>query len=85
LDQYLPATYKNWLALFLGSHANYTGTYVKKVAIPTDSPDGYANIEGLKLLIGTTYAVGYFMADESTATGRTSLSASSTFTVGQTG
>jgi hypothetical protein len=84
LDQYIPATNKNWVALFLGAHANYTGSYVKKVAVPTDSADGYATIEGVKLLIGTTYSVGYFLVDEAGTNGRTSLAASATFTVGQT-
>lgn len=82
LDQYTPATNKNWVALFLGQHANYGGSFVKKQMIVTDSRDGYVVIQGVKLLIGTTYTVGYFMADETSTNGRTSLAASSSFTVG---
>lgn len=82
LDQYLPATNKNWAALFLGGHANYSGSFIKKASIPTDSRDGYLVIQGVKLLIGTTYTVGYLMVDEGGTNGRTSIAASSTFTVG---
>lgn len=82
LDQYAPATNKNWAALFLGGHANYNGSILKKAPIPTDSPDGYLVVQGVKLLIGTTYTIGYLMVDESGTNGRTSIAASSTFTVG---
>ena len=37
-------------------------------------------IDGVKLLIGVSYVVGYFMVEPKT--GRTSLAASATFTVG---
>lgn len=82
LDQYLPVTNKNWAALFLGAHANYSGPFMKKASIASDSSDGYLIFEGVKLLIGTTYTVGYLMVDEAGTNGRTSIAASSTFRVG---
>jgi hypothetical protein len=83
LSQYTPATNKNWVGLFLGPYATYSGPIMKKASVPTDIDNGYVTLEGVKLLIGTTYTVGYFLVDESSTNGRTSLAASSTFTVGQ--
>jgi hypothetical protein len=83
LPLYTPATHKNWIGLFLGAHAGYSAPIMKKTMVPTDSPEGFVFIEGVRLLIGTTYTVGYFMVDETSTNGRTSLAASSTFTVGQ--
>jgi hypothetical protein len=83
LTLYTPASNKNWVGVFLGAQAGYYAPIVKKQMILTDAADGFVVIEGVRLLIGTTYTVGYFMVDESSTNGRTSLAASSTFTVGQ--
>lgn len=80
LNAYPPATNKNWLGLWQGGQVPYAGDPKKVTAIPTDDQDGYPVIEGVTLLINTTYSVGYFMVEK--ATGRTSLAAQSTFTVG---
>lgn len=80
LPAYQPATNKNWIGIWQGGTVPYSGDPIKSVNITNDIPSGYAVIEGIKLLIGTTYSLGYFMVQPSN--GRTSLAASATFTVG---
>jgi hypothetical protein len=80
LNSYTPATNKNWLGLWQGGNVPYASDPKKAIVIPTNDQSGYPVIEGVTLLINTTYSVGYFMVERST--GRTSLSASTTFTVG---
>ncbi len=80
LPAYQPATNKNWIGIWQGGMVPYAGEPMKAVNIANDNPSGYAIIDNIKLLIGTTYTLGYFMVPS--ATGRTSLAASATFTVG---
>jgi hypothetical protein len=82
LQSYQPASNKNWVALFQGSNVPYSGDWIKKVDIPGDTYNGYVFIRDVTLLIRTTYSVGYFMVEPTT--GRTSLAASTTFTIGAT-
>jgi hypothetical protein len=82
LAQYLPATNKNWIGLWQGPQVPYSGDSLISVNVTKDAPpSGYAVLQGVKLLIGLSYSVGYFMVDP--VKGRTSLAASATFTVGQ--
>ena len=82
LDQYLPATNKNWIGIWQGPQVPFAGDPLKAVNITQDAPPrGYAILDGIKLLFGVSYCVGYFVVDA--VKGRTSLAASSTFTVGQ--
>ncbi|MCX6593790.1 MAG: hypothetical protein NTZ56_19925 [Acidobacteria bacterium] len=81
LPQYSPATNKNWIGIWQGSQVPYSGDPIKRVDVTQDAPSsGYAVIEGIKLLIGVSYCVGYFSVEP--VKGRTSLAASATFTVG---
>lgn len=81
LPQYSPATNKNWIGIWQGTQVPYTGDPIKKVDVSQDAPSsGYAVIEGIKLLIGVSYCVGYFVVEP--VKGRTSLAASASFTVG---
>jgi hypothetical protein len=81
LPQYLPATNKNWIGLWQGPQVPYSGDPIAKVSITKDAPpSGYTTIQGIKLLIGLSYSVGYFMVDP--VKGRTSLAASANFTIG---
>jgi len=81
LPAYQPSTYKNWIGIWQGGTVPYSGDAIRTVNIPNDTPSGYAIVEGVKLLIGTTYSLGYFVAQPST--GRTALAASAMFTVGE--
>jgi hypothetical protein len=81
LPLYTPATNKNWLGLWAGAYVPYSGDPIKAVNITQDAPpSGYTVIDGVSLLIGFSYVVGYFMVEPKT--GRTSLAAASSFTVG---
>jgi hypothetical protein len=81
LPQYLPATNKNWIGLWQGPQVPYSGDPIAKVSITKDAPpSGYTTIQGIKLLIGLSYSVGYFMVDP--VKGRTSLAASANFIIG---
>lgn len=82
LPQYSPATNKNWIGLWQGSQVPYSGEPQKRINVTQDAPpSGYGYLQGVTLLIGVSYCVGYFMVDP--AKGRTSLAAQATFTVGQ--
>jgi hypothetical protein len=82
LESYQPAANKNWIGLFIGSQVPYAGEPLKKINVTQNAPSGgYATIDGVQLLIGVQYAIGYFLVDP--ATGRTSLAASTSFVVGQ--
>jgi hypothetical protein len=81
LQLYTPASNKNWLGLWMGNQVPWSGDPIKAVNISQDAPSsGYAVIDGVNLLIGVSYVVGYFMVDPKS--GRTSLAASASFTVG---
>jgi hypothetical protein len=80
LNSYSPATNKNWIGLWQGAQVPYGGDPKKLITIPTDDQEGYPVMEGISLLINTTYSMGYFMVEK--ATGRTSMAAQTTFTVG---
>lgn len=80
LAQYTPATNKNWIGIWQSPHVPYSGEPMAKISITNDAPSGYGVIQGIKLLIGYSYAVGYFMVDP--VKGRTSLAAAASFTVG---
>jgi hypothetical protein len=81
LPLYAPATNKNWLGLWMGAQVPWSGDPIKIVNISQDAPpSGYAIIDGISLLIGVSYVVGYFMVEPKT--GRTSLAAAASFTVG---
>jgi len=80
LADYTPQTNKNWIGLWLGSQVPWSGDPIKSIKVTPDFPSsGYAYMDGIDLLIGLQYVVGYFVVDQ--ATGRTALAASSTFTV----
>jgi hypothetical protein len=77
---YTPQTNKNWVGLWLGGQVPWSGDPIKSLKVtPDQPPSGYLYMDGIDLLIGYQYSVGYFMVDQ--ATGRTSLAASATFTV----
>lgn len=80
LPQYQPATNKNWIGLWQSPQVPYDGDPVAKLSLSNDAPSGYATIQGVTLLIGYSYSVGYFMVEP--VKGRTSLAAGATFTVG---
>lgn len=81
LPQYLPATNKNWIGLWQGSQVPYDGAPISQLTIQQDAPStGYATLQGMQLLIGFSYSVGYFMVEPTS--GRRSLAASASFTVG---
>ncbi|MCK5057203.1 MAG: hypothetical protein KAT34_11145 [Candidatus Aminicenantes bacterium] len=81
LAGYTPQTNKNWIGIWNGGTVPYSGQDpIKTVTISSDTPNGYAIIEDIKLLIGNTYSLGYFMVD--LPSGRTSLAATASFSVG---
>lgn len=81
LQSYLPATSKNWIGIWPGAVVPYSGSPLASVNIDVDAPSsGYQVIQGIQLLIGYSYVVGYFTADPKS--GRTALAASGSFIVG---
>ncbi|PTU69521.1 hypothetical protein [Chromobacterium haemolyticum] len=81
LQSYDAVANKNWLGLWQGSTVPYSGDPLKKVSVTQGGDSGTVNFTGVKLTINTTYSIGYFMVDQ--VSGRTSLAATSTFTVGK--
>ncbi len=80
LAGYTPQTNKNWVGLWLGGQVPWSGDPIKRINVTPDyPPSGYLYMDGIDLYIGLQYVVGYFMVEPKT--GRTSLAASSTFTV----
>lgn len=82
LPAYKPAARANWVAVWQGSSVPYEGESLGQANIPSDAETGYAVIEGLGLTINTPYSVGYFMV--APGSGRTTLAAQATFTIGAT-
>lgn len=81
LSLYQPATNKNWVGLWMGAQVPWSGDPIKIVNVTQDAPpSGYLIIDGISLLIGVSYVVGYFVVEPKT--GRTALAAASSFTVG---
>jgi hypothetical protein len=81
LTAYLPATNKNWIGIWSGPVVPYTGDPIATTPISVDAPSsGYAILQGIPLLIGYSYTLGYFTAG--TPAGRTALAATASFTVG---
>jgi hypothetical protein len=84
LPTYDPGGNGNWIGMWQGTQVPYSGEPMAGgyLVVPSGSPSsGYLNLTGAVLLSGYSYVVGYFMVEKKT--GRTSLAASTTFTVGQ--
>ncbi|MGR2663217.1 MULTISPECIES: hypothetical protein [Chromobacterium] len=80
LTAYQPKAAGNWVGIWQGSTVPYSGDPIRSLPVPRDDDSGYLAIDGLKLTINTSYAVGYFM--QALPQGRTSLAATTTFTIG---
>ena len=77
LDNYNPAANKNWIGIWNQPRAGYDGNPIAKADIAFPNSSGSATITPVKLLVGATYTVGYFMA--ALQPGKSSLAAQVTF------
>ncbi|MCD5364301.1 MULTISPECIES: hypothetical protein [Chromobacterium] len=80
LTAYQPKAAGNWVGIWQGSAVPYSGDPIRSMPVPRDDDSGYLALDGLQLTINTSYTVGYFM--QALPLGRTSLAASTTFTIG---
>lgn len=77
LGNYSPSANKNWVGVWESDRVPYSGDPMAKTDVPLSSAKGLIYIPGVKLTVGSTYSVGYFMA--AGAAGRTALACSATF------
>ncbi len=77
LADYSPSTNGNWVGIWRSDHVPYSGAPMAKADVTSGNSSGLATIQGVQIVIGSTYSVGYFMAAD--PAGRTALAASATF------
>lgn len=77
LGNYSPSSNKNWVGVWELDHVPYSGDPIAKTDVQLSSAKGLIYIPGVKLRVGSTYSVGYFMA--AGTAGRTALACSATF------
>lgn len=75
LGNYSPVANKNWVGIWQMDHVPYKGDPLAKVSIASSSSSGIAVLQGVQIVVGSVYSVGYFMTDA----GSTSLAARVTF------
>ncbi|HEX8207342.1 MAG TPA: hypothetical protein VF587_14870 [Solirubrobacteraceae bacterium] len=77
LQDYSPSSNKNWVGVWPLDHVPYSGDPIAKADVSLGSSAGLVYIPGVKVTVGSVYAVGYFMA--AGTAGRTALGASAVF------
>jgi hypothetical protein len=77
LGNYSPSSNKNWVGVWELDRVPYSGDPIAKTDVSLSSAKGLIYIPGVRLTVGSTYTVGYFMA--AGTAGRTALACSASF------